>query len=97
MPPEIDPAVLDAGRDGRTGWLLMRDVSCELLPADRRLSREESTRILSAAAALRRQFAGESISGLCSLEDRITLTAPATVAGAVSAEPGRAHNYSPRR
>ena len=43
MPPEIDPAVLDAGRDGRAGWLLMRDVSGELLPADRRLSRAEST------------------------------------------------------
>jgi aminoglycoside phosphotransferase (APT) family kinase protein len=84
MPPEIDPAVLDAGRDGRAGWLLMRDVSGELLPADRRLSREESTRILSAAAALHRQFAGESISGLCTLEDRITLTAPATVAGEAS-------------
>jgi len=42
MPPEIDPAVLDAGRDGRVGWLLMRDVSGELLPPGRRLSREES-------------------------------------------------------
>jgi phosphotransferase family enzyme len=81
MPPEIDPAVLNAGRDGRAGWLLMRDVSGELLTADRRLSREESTRILEAAAAFHRQFAGESILGLCSLEDRITLAAPATVAG----------------
>jgi len=83
MPPEIDPAVLDPGRVGSTGWLLMRDVSGELVPADRRLSREESARIL-AAAALHRQFAGESISGLCSLEDRITLAAPATVAGEAS-------------
>jgi hypothetical protein len=81
MPPEIDSAVLDAGRDGRTGWLLMRDVSGELLSPARRLSREESARILVAAAALHRQFAGESIPGLCSLEDRITITAPATVAG----------------
>jgi hypothetical protein len=84
MPPEIDSAVLDAGRDGRTGWLLMRDVSGELLSPARRLSREESARILTAAAALHRRFAGESISGLCSLEDRITLTAPATVAGEAS-------------
>ena len=58
----------------------MRDVSGDLLPGDRRLSREESARILAAAAALHRRFAGESISGLCSLEDRITLAAPATVA-----------------
>jgi aminoglycoside phosphotransferase (APT) family kinase protein len=84
MPREIDPAVLDAGRDGSAGWLLMRDVSGELLPADRRLSREESARILAAAAALHRQFAGESILGLCSLEDRITLAAPATVAAETS-------------
>ena len=81
MPPEIDPAVLDAGRDRRGGWLLMRDVSGELLPPDRRLSREESALILEAASALHRRFADESISGLCSAEDRITLTAPATVAG----------------
>ena len=60
MPLEIDPAVLDAGRDGRAGWLLMRDVSGELLPPDRRLSREESARILEAAAALHRRFAGET-------------------------------------
>jgi hypothetical protein len=81
MPPEIDPAVIDAGRDSRGGWLLMRDVSGELLPPDRRLSRAESARILAAAAALHRRFAHEAISGLCSLEDRITLASPATVAG----------------
>jgi aminoglycoside phosphotransferase (APT) family kinase protein len=80
MPTEIDPAVLDGGRDGRASWLLMRDVSGELIPADRRLSREESARFLAAAAALHRQFAAESIAGLCSLEDRIMLMAPATVA-----------------
>jgi len=84
MPAEIDAAVLDAGRDGRAGWLLMRDVSAELLPPDRRLSREESARILAAAAALHRRFAGESIPGLCSLEDRITIVAPANVAGEAS-------------
>jgi hypothetical protein len=81
MPPEIDPAVIGAGRNGRAGWLLMRDVSGELLPPDRRLSRAESARILAAAAALHRRFAHEAISGLCSLEDRITLASPATVAG----------------
>jgi hypothetical protein len=85
MPPEIDPAVLDAGGDGRAGWLLMRDVSAELLPAARRLAREDSVRVLAAAAALHRRFAGGPISGLVSLEDRITLASPATVAGEASA------------
>jgi hypothetical protein len=81
VPSEIDCAVLDAGRDGRAGWLLMRDVSAELLPPDRRLSREESARIRAAAAAFHRRFAGEPIQGLCSLEDRITIVGPAIVAG----------------
>jgi aminoglycoside phosphotransferase (APT) family kinase protein len=83
MPREIDHAVLAAGREGTATWLLMRDVSDELLPPDRRLTREESRRMLATFAAMHRRFAGERIDGLCSLEDRITLAAPATVAGEV--------------
>ena len=83
MPPEIDHAVLAAGREGTGTWLLMRDVSNELLPSDRRLTREESRRLLATFAAMHRAFAGERIDGACSLEDRIVLAAPATVAGEV--------------
>jgi aminoglycoside phosphotransferase (APT) family kinase protein len=83
MPREIDHAVLAAGREGTGTWLLMRDVSDELLPPDRRLTREESRRLLATFAAMHRRFAGERIDGACSLEDRIMLVAPATVAGEV--------------
>ncbi|MBA3716833.1 MAG: phosphotransferase [Actinobacteria bacterium] len=81
MPREIDHAVLAAGREETGTWLLMRDVSDELLPPDRRLTREESRRLLETFAAMHRRFAGERIGGACSLEDRIMIAAPATVAG----------------
>ena len=80
MPPEIDHAVLRAGRQPTGAWILMRDVSQELLPPDRRLTREESRNLLGAFATMHRLFMGERIEDTCSLEDRITLTAPATVA-----------------
>jgi aminoglycoside phosphotransferase (APT) family kinase protein len=83
MPREIDHAVLAAGREGTGTWLLMRDVSDELLPPDRRLTREESRRLLATFAAMHRRFSGERIDGACSLEDRIMIAAPATVAGEV--------------
>ena len=83
MPREIDHAVLEAGREGTRTWLLMRDVSDELLPPHRRLTREESRRLLATFAAMHRRFAGERIDGACSLADRIMLAAPATVAGEV--------------
>ena len=83
MPREIDHAVLGAGRERTGTWLLMRDVSDELLPPDGRLTREESRRLLATFAAMHRRFAGERIEGACSLEDRITITAPAKVAGQV--------------
>jgi len=83
MPREIDHAVIAAGREGSGTWLLMRDVSDELLPPDRRLTREESRHLLATFAAMHRRFAGERIDGTCSLEDRIRIAAPATVAGEV--------------
>jgi hypothetical protein len=83
MPREIDHAVLAAGREGTGTWLLMRDVSDELLPPDRQLTREESRRLLATFVAMHRRFAGERIDGACSLEDRIMIAAPATVAAEV--------------
>jgi aminoglycoside phosphotransferase (APT) family kinase protein len=76
LPPVVDHAVLDGGRDGAASFLVMRDVSAELLPPARRLTREESRRVLGAAAELHGSLAGESVPGGCSLEDKITLTAP---------------------
>ena len=49
----------------------------------RRLTREESRRLLATFAAMHRRFAGERIDGACSLEDRVMIAAPATVVGEV--------------
>ena len=76
LPHVIDHAVIDGGRDGATSFLVMRDVSTELLSPARRLTREESRRVLAAAAEMHRSLAGESLPGGCSLDDKITLTAP---------------------
>src|SRR5438034_274266 len=48
--------------------------------AERRLTREESRRLLATFAAMHVGFAGERIEGACSIEDRIVIAAPATVA-----------------
>ena len=76
LPHVIDHAVLDGGRDGAASFLVMRDVSAELLPPARRLTREENRRALSAAAEMHGSLAGACVPGGCSLEDKITLTAP---------------------
>jgi hypothetical protein len=84
LPTVIDHAVLDGGRDGSASFLVMRDVSTELLPPARRLSREESKRVLGAAAEMHGSLAGESVPGGCSLDDKITLTAPRRLEPALS-------------
>jgi aminoglycoside phosphotransferase (APT) family kinase protein len=76
LPHVVDHAVLDGGRDGAASFLVMRDVSAELLPPARRVTREESRRVLGAAAEMHGSLAGESAPGACSLNDKITLTAP---------------------
>ena len=55
MPHEIDHAVLTAGREGRGTWLLMRDVSDELLPPDRRLTRDQRGKVLVSDLARQQQ------------------------------------------
>jgi hypothetical protein len=80
LPREIDPAILVCEQEGDESVIVMRDVSEVLLPPDRTLSRAESQRILNAAGKMYRAYAGEVIDGLCSLGDRLTLMAPATLA-----------------
>jgi hypothetical protein len=80
FPPVIEHATLAVEPDG-DGWLIvMRDVSAALLDDERVLMREESRRILAAAAALHEVFHGERVEGLCSLTDHLSLFTPATAA-----------------
>ena len=77
MPEAIDHAVVAAARDGDACWVVMRDVSASLLPDDKRLSREEHGRILSAANLMWEEFWGEEVPHLCSLHDCVRLFCPA--------------------
>lgn len=81
------PAVIDHGiesvvaeTDGDGWWVVMRDVSAALLGDERRLSRTESRRVLDAAAALHRTFAGDRIDDLATLAQRIGMASPAVTA-----------------
>jgi hypothetical protein len=67
LPPTIDHAVVSAY--DRT--LVLRDVSAELVSLSHRWTRAESWRILDAAAALHRTFAGEFVVAAATLEDRL--------------------------
>jgi hypothetical protein len=78
VPAAIDHAVLGAERSG-AGWVVvMRDVSAALVPDQVRLRRQDSRRVLEAAAALHAAFWGEPPLALCSLADRYGLFSPAT-------------------
>ena len=67
LPPTVDHAVVSAY--DRT--LVLRDVSAELVSPSHRWTRAESQRILEAAAAMHRTFAGESVPAAAALEDRL--------------------------
>ena len=76
LPPAIDHATLAAAPEG-DGWVLvMRDVGAALLGDERTLTRAESRRILTAAAAMHAAFAGERLAGLCAVLDWTTFMLP---------------------
>jgi hypothetical protein len=58
-------------------WLVMRDVAHALLGDERRLTRQESRRILAAAAAMHAEFLGEAPASLATLEARLGASSPA--------------------
>jgi len=67
LPPTIDHAVVSTYEH----TLVLRDVSVELVSPSRRWTRAESRRILEAAAAMHRTFAGESLPAAAALADRL--------------------------
>ena len=86
MPPAIGHGIVAVERSGDAAWIAMRDVQAELLPPDARLSREQSRRILDAAAQLHHTFRDRVPDGAASLSDRIGMSTPA-VADAERANP----------
>ena len=78
VPEVIEHAVVGA-EQVPGGWVvIMRDVSAALVPDHVRVSRDDSRRVLGAAAALHAAFAGDPPLELCSLADRYGFLAPAT-------------------
>jgi hypothetical protein len=78
VPAVIDHAVLGAERvEG--GWVvIMRDLSDALVPDHARIGRDDSRRILAAAAALHAAFEDDPPMALCSMADRYGFLSPAT-------------------
>jgi Phosphotransferase enzyme family len=78
VPAVIDHAVLGAERvEG--GWVVvMRDVSGALFGDHARVSRDDSRRVLAAAAALHAAFRDDQPLRLCPMADRYQFLSPAT-------------------
>ena len=77
MPESIGHGIVGVEREGDAAWVAMNDVGSLLLPGAARLSREESRRILAAAADLHGEFRGEITPGAATLAARIGMSSPA--------------------
>jgi hypothetical protein len=73
----VDAAVLTATRDGDAWWIVMRDVTDELLDDASPLEREDHRRILAALDGMWTAFAGTRLDCLASTWCRLSLTGPA--------------------
>lgn len=72
VPPPIDPAIISIERDGDGCLIVMPDESAAFLGDDRRLSRDESKRILHAIHAMHETFWGETFDGGVSEDERMS-------------------------
>jgi hypothetical protein len=78
VPGATSNTTVAAEHAGDRWSVFMRDVSAHLVGGDRRLSRAEVRRALSAMADVHHTFWGERFDDLCTLEDRYNLLFPAT-------------------
>jgi hypothetical protein len=76
MPEAISHGIVAVAREGEAAWVAMHDVGSLLLSPTARLSRDESRRILAAAAALHREFRGDAPPGAATLEARVGMSSP---------------------
>jgi aminoglycoside phosphotransferase (APT) family kinase protein len=77
MPAGVDPAVVAAEPEGDAWWVVMRDVSGELLDEATPLTREENRFVLARAAEMWEAFWGEQVPHLSTLADRLAFAVPA--------------------
>jgi Phosphotransferase enzyme family len=78
LPRSVDPAVVAAEREGDAWWIVMRDVSAELVDGDTPLSRDQNRFVLGAAAALWEEFWVDAPASAGGLAERLGLTGPST-------------------
>jgi aminoglycoside phosphotransferase (APT) family kinase protein len=77
MPASVDPAVVAAEPDGDAWWVVMHDVSAELLDESTPLTRDENRFVLGRAAEMWAAFWDEEVAHLSSLADRLAFAVPA--------------------
>ena len=77
MPETVDPAVVAAEPEGEAWWVVMRDVSAELLDDSTPLTRDENRFVLTRAAEMWAEFWDEDVPHLSTLHDRLAFAVPA--------------------
>jgi len=77
MPAGVDPAVLAAEPEGDAWWVVMRDVSAELLDESTPLTRDENRFVLARAAEMWAKFWDDDVPHLSTLADRLAFAIPA--------------------
>jgi ketosteroid isomerase-like protein len=76
LPPALDHAMIAAVRDGDAWWLVMRDVSDELLDDHSIVTREANRRLLAAVNEMWDGFWGERVEFLAPQTVRLQMAAP---------------------
>ena len=77
LPAELDAPIVAAQPDGDAWWVVMRDVSADLLDDSTPLTREQNRFVLGCAAAMWAEFWDEPVPHLAALGDRLACAAPA--------------------
>jgi aminoglycoside phosphotransferase (APT) family kinase protein len=77
MPASVDPAVVAAEPEDDAWWVVMRDVSGELLDDSTPLTREENRFVLARAAEMWAEFWDEDVPHLSTLANRLECASPA--------------------
>ena len=74
MPDRLDPAVVTAEREGDAWWIVMRDVSDELVDDSSPLTRKQNRFVLDSAALLWEEFWDDAPDCAGSLRDRLAMS-----------------------
>jgi aminoglycoside phosphotransferase (APT) family kinase protein len=77
MPPSVDPAIVAAEPEGDAWWVVMRDVSADLLDDSTPLTRDQNRFVLARAAEMWAEFWDEQVPHLSTLADRLAFAVPA--------------------